>query len=679
MKTYRLALPVFVALLVAGAFWAGTRFSGTPAQPPGGSDKRQVLYYIDPMTPGYRSDSPGIAPCGMPLEPVYAEAGASDDLPLAAGAVRVSAERQQLIGVKSRAAEVRPLTYTLRLYGKVVPDETRVFRVNASTDSWIRELSDVTTGSFVKKGQILAEALAPAYYNAQVTYLIALDNLDRIQEQLGGQLRHQQSDLANNQMRVAVQALQNLGITDEQVAELANTRKARPYLQVRSPTRGFVLSRNLTLNQWFKAAEEFYTIADIGKVWVYCDVYEDEARYVRPGTVVWVKHAQLGKSFEAAVSKVLPLFDPVSKTLKVRVDVDNPDFELRPEMFVDVEIPITMPPALHVSADAVSDTGMKSIVYVNLGDGTIEPREVETGWRLGRQVEIRSGLMPGEQVVVSGNFLIDSESRMKTSAAVSAMNETRDVVCGKQVTKGLAEEAGRTVVHQGRTFYFCSSDCMLDFLADINSYLAKAGLDRHMQVAAEGAVVVDPVCTMAVSVEQASAAGWVVRLDGETFYFCSEKCKNSFLFNPAAYRGTGGATHGSVPVPSPPDPPEEKARAPLPPRASATAIPDTPPGEVDWTASHDPVMRRRSKSVGIVDWDGPDRDPVDGAARNWQEGWGSFPGAEYLGLKDRKRWTPPAPAQGSATAAVQSDEPPPAPEMAAREQGAASEGGQAGQ
>ena len=125
------------------------------------------------------------------------------------------------------------MTYTLRLYGKVVPDETRTYRVNSSTDCWIRELSDVTTGSIVTKNQILAEALSPAYYNAQVTYLISLDNIDRIKQQLGGQLRHQQGDLANNQIRVAVQALQNLGITDAQTEEFANTRQARPYLQVR--------------------------------------------------------------------------------------------------------------------------------------------------------------------------------------------------------------------------------------------------------------------------------------------------------------------------------------------------------------------------------------------------------------------------------------------------------------
>ena len=237
-------------------------------------------------------------------EPVHAdviEGQENAEMLLSPGAVKISPARQQLIGVKVAAVEKKPMTYTLRLYGRVVPDETMTYRVNASTDCWIRDLSDVTTGSIVRKNQILAEALAPAYYNAQVTYLIALDNIDRIRQQLGGQLRHQQGDLANNQIRVAVQNLQNLGITDAQTEELANTRKARPYLQVRAPAAGVVLNRNITLNQWFKAAEEFYTIADLGRVWVYADVYEDEAMHMRPGMVVKVRHEQMGETFSARV------------------------------------------------------------------------------------------------------------------------------------------------------------------------------------------------------------------------------------------------------------------------------------------------------------------------------------------------------------------------------------------
>ena len=392
--------------------------------------------------------------------------------------MKISPARQQLIGVKVAAVEKKPMTYTLRLYGRVVADETRTYRVNASTDCWIRELSDVTTGSIVRKNQILAEALAPSYYNAQVTYLIALDNIDRIKQQLGGQLRHQQGDLANNQIRVAVQALQNLGITDAQTEELANTRQARPYLQVRAPADGVVLSRKVTLNQWFKAAEEFYTIADIGKVWVYADVYEDEAMHMRPGMTVAVKHAQMGKTFSASVGEVLPLFDPAARTLKVRIDVDNPRYDLRPDMFVDVEIPITMPPSLNVPADAVLDAGTRALVYVDAGGGVFEPRRVETGWRLGGRVEItarpcarrknrRFGQFPDRLRKPDGDSLLWAGMQDKRGPGLRP-------ICGP----GRGGNDGADASHENETFYFDSEACKEKFEKEPEKYVRKQTAGR---------------------------------------------------------------------------------------------------------------------------------------------------------------------------------------------------------
>jgi RND family efflux transporter MFP subunit len=357
------------------------------------------------------------------------------DAAMPPGTVNVSPARQQLIGVKVAAVEKKPMTYTLRLYGRVVPDETKIYRLNASTDSWVREISGATTGSLVNKDEILAEMLAPAFFNAQNNYVIQLGQMDRIRQQLGGEIRPQQTEIADSQIRMALQSLQTLGISDAQIAELAKTRKARPYLQVRAPARGVILSRKVTLNQWFKAGDEFYTIADIRKVWVYADVYEGEAAHIKPGVTVTVRHGQMGKTFRARVGKVLPLFDPAARTLKVRIDVDNPRYDLRPEMFVDVEIPITMPPSLSVPAEAVLDTGKRAIVYVDRGNGVFEPRRVKTGWNLGGQVEITDGLAAGEKVAVSGNFLIDSESRMAISASGAGAEKDEEPLREKGVEK----------------------------------------------------------------------------------------------------------------------------------------------------------------------------------------------------------------------------------------------------
>ena len=383
------------------------------------------------------ADKSGTAPSGIPAHADAVAGQESMDPELLPGAVRISPARQQLIGVKVAAVERKPMTYTLRLYGRVAPDETRVYRLNASTDSWVREISGAGTGSLVEKNEILAEMLAPAFFNAQNNYVIQLGQMDRIRQQLGGELRPQQTEIADNQIRMAVQSLQTLGVGDAQIAELARTRKANPYLQVRAPAKGVVLSRKVTLNQWFKAGDEFYTIADIRRIWVYADVYEDEALHMRPGAAVAVRHGQMGRAFDAKIGQVLPLFDPSTRTLKVRIDVDNPRYDLRPDMFVDVEIPITMPESVHVPADAVLDTGRKSVVYVDKGSGIFEPRRVKTGWSLGGQVQILHGLMTGEKVVAAGNFLIDSESRMALAASGAEAEESDDApVHVKSADKG---------------------------------------------------------------------------------------------------------------------------------------------------------------------------------------------------------------------------------------------------
>ncbi|MHB8110970.1 MAG: efflux RND transporter periplasmic adaptor subunit [Syntrophorhabdaceae bacterium] len=394
-----------------------------------------ALSFVAGSRYGGGAKTSGSVPSGAPHEPVSADtmAGREDMGSETPGTLNVSPARQQLIGVKVAAVEKRPMTYHLRLYGRVVPDETKIYRLNASTDSWVREISGAATGSLVDRNEILAEVLAPVFFNAQNNYVIQLGQMDRIREQLGGELRPQQTEIADSQIRMAVQSLQTIGVSDAQIAELAKTRKARPYLQVRAPAGGVILSRKVTLNQWFKAGDEFYTVADIRRVWVYADVYESEAMHMKPGMTVAVRHGQMGKIFSAKVGKVLPLFEPAARTLKVRIDVDNPRYDLRPDMFVDVEIPISMPPSLNVPADAVIDTGKRAIVYVDRGNGIFEPRRVKTGWNLGGQVEITQGLSAGEKVVVSGTFLIDSESRMAIAASGAGVEKSDGPVNNKSV------------------------------------------------------------------------------------------------------------------------------------------------------------------------------------------------------------------------------------------------------
>jgi len=573
----KIIFAILIVVIATIAFVAGDRYGKNQTGGAGTKAERTILYYTDPMNPGFRSEKPGVAPCGMPLEPVYAEVGAAGEQvvisggPLQSpGAVKISQAKQQLIGVQVSPVEIQPMTYTLRLYGRIVPDETRVFRLNASVDSWVRGLSDMTTGSIIKKDQLLAEVLAPAFYNAQVTYLVTLNNIDRIQEQLSGQLRHQQREIADNQIRVAVQSLQNLGITDAQIEELANTREAQPLMQLRSPANGVILNRNITLYEWFKAGDEFYRIADLDRVWVYADVYEGEAMHLRPGMIVKVRHEQSGRTFDANIGPVLPLFDSVAKTLKVRIDMDNPQYELRPDMFVDIEIPISMPPSLHVPADAVIDSGTRKIVYVDIGSSTFEPRRVETGWRLGRRVEITKGLMPDEKVIVSGNFLIDSESRMKTAAGGIVPVMSKDPVCGMFVNEEYARLTGKTATSGDKTYYFCMDTCKESFEKDPAKYLKGVVLDN------------------------AHADHITMKMDRKSWLE---------MLEPAMGKHTVIDTGDSA--------------------------------EKEGNGS----IGRPATFPGVVDWDGPNPKKEGEPSRDWS-GWGKFPGAEYLGIQDEKEEEP---------------------------------------
>ena len=418
MKKFLIVLMVLTVAVLS--FWAGGRYG--------------------------EQRSAGTGPQGAPTRVDNIDDGQDDSgASSVPGAVKISPDRQQLIGVKVAAVEKKPMTYTLRLYGRVVPDETKVYRLNASTDCWIRQLSDVTTGSIVQKNQVLAEALAPAYYNAQLNYVLSLDNVDRIRQQLGGEVRHQQGQMSDNQIRMAVQGMQNLGITDAQIEELAKTRKARPYLQLRAPANGVVLGRNITLNQWFKAGDEFYRIADIGRVWVYADVYEGEAMHMRPGMTVTVRHGQMGKTFSARVGKVLPLFDPAARTLKVRIDVDNPRYDLRPDMFVDVEIPIAMPPSLACRPMPSSTRGKgPSFTWTGATASSSPAGSKRAGTWAGR-LRSPTALTPGERVVVSGNFLIDSESRMAIAASGAGAEKDEEPVPEKAVEKSSGPSGADTM------------------------------------------------------------------------------------------------------------------------------------------------------------------------------------------------------------------------------------------
>jgi len=402
------------AALMAAASWSGRREPASVAN----HGTRKVLYYVDPMHPAYKSDKPGTAPdCGMKLEPVYEGSEGAAAMPRAPGdgAVRVSADRRELIGVRVEAVTKEARSERLRLYGRVAPEETRVYRVNVGIEGYVREISDVTTGSQVAKDQWLATFSAPEARTSIQSFLVAVDAA------ANGTLRP--ADTPNppdSGLEFAAERLLALGISRAQIEEIRRTRVVPPAFRIVAPASGFVIARSLTAGEKVPSGQELFQIADLRRVWILADVPAAEAQHVQSGMTAEVAVRGRPAALRATVSRaVVPQFDPLNQTARVRLEADNPGFALRPDMFVDVHLPIALPAAIAVPVDAVLDAGLKKRVFVERADGAFEPREVQTGWRFGDRVEIVNGLSAGDRVVVAGTFLLDSESRMRHSAGAT--------------------------------------------------------------------------------------------------------------------------------------------------------------------------------------------------------------------------------------------------------------------
>jgi membrane fusion protein, copper/silver efflux system len=454
-------------LLAAGCFAGGvwwTHRSGPAPQ----TEARVGTGYACPMHPEYRRDQPGDCPvCGMRLEPVRNEKASSPPASDDDGAVHVSSERQQAVGVRFGVAERVAGTRMLRTTGRVAPRENATYPIVAGVSGWIRDVKAATSGSRVKKDEILASFYAPEFVAAQQSYYAGLETVDRVSSQ---QLQSFNQNRVVEGVQRFADTLRNLGVSETQLAAMAKRRELVQDIHIMSPVDGFLLARSVSPGLRFDRGFELYRIADLSRVWILADVYPHQLPFIRRGATARITTAQENHPLSATISSTEPIFDEATLTLKVRLETANPGVVLKPGMFVDVELPLELPATLAVPADAIVDSGLRKIVFVDRGNGYFEPRQVETGWRIGGEVEVTKGLMPGERIVVSGTFLIDSESRMKGAAQRIAAAAAEDPVCGMQVDEARATAAERTAKHGGRVFSFCSDDCRREFVKDPARY-----------------------------------------------------------------------------------------------------------------------------------------------------------------------------------------------------------------
>lgn len=452
---------------MAGSYLAGHWFNERSVLNTAASSGRKILYYQDPMNPAYKSDKPGVSPaCGMPLEPVYSDDPSAKGEPssLPPNAVNISPEKQQIMGLRVGIAEKAPASHTFRFSGRVAPDETRLYRISAGAEGFIRAISQVTTGDHVKKDQVLAEFSVPNSLNLIQLYILNLGGVDRINQKAAeGSVEAQAAPAGASNISLRMDQLRNLGMSYLQMEEIRRTRALPEGIRILSPAEGFVLARNVSVDQKFQRGDELFRIADLRRVWILADVFGRDAKMLRPGMKARVTLPGEGLVFQATLNDVLPQFDPDTRTLKLRMETDNPEYALRPNMLVDAELPVTLPSAVSVPVDAVVDSGLNKTIFIDRGNGFFEPRQVETGWRFGDKVEIVRGLAPGERIVVSGTFLVDSESRMKAIAAGIHAASSKDPTCGMEVDEAEAKDAGLVSSYQGKSYYFCSAKCKNDF------------------------------------------------------------------------------------------------------------------------------------------------------------------------------------------------------------------------
>jgi Cu(I)/Ag(I) efflux system membrane fusion protein len=353
---------------------------------------KKILYYVDPMHPQYKSDKPGKAPdCGMDLVPVYAD-GANNN------ALTISTQRQQLIGVATGVVERRAMGKTIRTNARIAADETRLAKITTKFDGYIQKLYVNFTGEPVRKGQPLFTIYSPDLLSAQQEYLLAVRSSTHVPGLL---------EASRERLR-----LWDIGAADLRALEQSGT--PRTSLTIHSPASGVVTTKMAVAGARAMAGEPLYEIANLDRVWALADVYESELPFVKVGAPATV--TVNGRAFAGRVAFIAPTVDEMTRTVKVRIEIDNRSGALKPDMFAEATIDEPKRDALVVPESAVLQSGTRNVVFVVNGS-SFEPREVEIGTRDENFYEIRKGVNEGEKVATQANFLIDSESRLKSAVA----------------------------------------------------------------------------------------------------------------------------------------------------------------------------------------------------------------------------------------------------------------------
>ncbi len=428
MKKIIFVIGAIVIAIAVGILIGRSTSSTTSAstEPAAGGD-REVLYWVAPMDANYRRDEPGKSPMGMDLVPVYA-----DEVDGQPGVVAIDATIVNNLGVRTARAERGELSQRIETVGYVAYDEDTVQHVHTRVDGWIEKLATKASGDPVEKGQLLFELYSPTLVNAQEEYLVALRSSNKLL------------------LKASKERLAALGVTASEIAWLDKERTVRQRVRVYAEVDGVIAHLGVREGIFVTPATEIMSVAKLDKVWVLAEVFERQAAWVKPGQSAMVELDYLpGKMWHGEVDYVYPELDPKTRTLKVRLRFDNAAETLRPNMFARVTIQgDSFGEVVHVPREALIRGGSVDRVVLALGEGRFRAQPVQVGIESGDRVAIRKGVAAGDLVVVSAQFLIDSESNI--GSALARMQGAADEVPDKPAGNDPVEEPMDHSQHQMR-------------------------------------------------------------------------------------------------------------------------------------------------------------------------------------------------------------------------------------
>jgi len=373
-----------------------------------GQGERRIVFYRSPMNPSETSPVPRKDAMGMDFVPVYEDETSGGAAVSGLAGVKIDAQRQQLIGLRTAEVTRGPISGDWRTVGRVAVDETRVRKVNVKVDGFVEKLFADYTGKVVRRGEPLLSLYSPDLLTAQQDFVLAV----RTRSEVGG-AQAGEDLVAASRRRLAL-----WDVAASEIAALERTQTPRRALTLVSPISGVVTVKNVVQGSRLSAGDTPFEITDLSEVWALADAHEMDLPRVHLGTPVTLTLSAIpSRAFKGRVTFVEPVLDAKTRTAKVRLVFKNQSGELRPEMFGEVVFHERPRQSLRVPADSIIDSGERKVVFVATGEGRFEPREIVAGDSSGDLVEVLSGLQQGERVVVRASFLVDSESRLKAALA----------------------------------------------------------------------------------------------------------------------------------------------------------------------------------------------------------------------------------------------------------------------